>query len=159
WTIPIAFPADEETALGLRIGRPAALVNEGGGIVGSLEVHDVYPYEKERYLERVYGTRRTDHPGGRMVMGDPRTYLVGGEVRVLPPPGHPEFGQYVLTPRQTRALFRELGWQRAIAFQTRNPLHRAHEDALVVGLERLTREGHRAGAVLNPLVGETKGDD
>src|SRR6516165_2972880 len=61
--------------------------------------------------------------------------------------------------RETRALFRQRGWERVVAFQTRNPLHRAHEYALVAGLERLTREGHFAGAVLNPLVGETKGDD
>ena len=85
--------------------------------------------------------------------------LVGGEVRVLPQPKHPEYGQYVLSPRETRALFREKGWKRVVAFQTRNPLHRAHEYALVAGLERLTRAGHFAGAVLNPLVGETKGDD
>jgi sulfate adenylyltransferase len=58
-----------------------------------------------------------------------------------------------------RAFLREKGWRRAVAFQTRNPLHRAHEYALIVGLERLTREGHFAGAVLNPLVGETKSDD
>src|SRR5205085_10306568 len=61
--------------------------------------------------------------------------------------------------RETRALFAKKGWQRVVAFQTRNALHRAHEYALIVGLERLTREGHFAGAVLNPLVGETKSDD
>src|SRR5205807_1311740 len=70
-----------------------------------------------------------------------------------------EYGDVVLSPRQTRALFAQKGWQRIVAFQTRNPLHRAHEYALVLGAERLTREGHFAGAVLNPLVGETKGDD
>ena len=80
-------------------------------------------------------------------------------MRVLPQPKHPEYGEFVLSPRETRALFRDKGWQRVVAFQTRNPLHRAHEFALVAGLERLTREGHFAGGVLNPLVGETKGDD
>jgi sulfate adenylyltransferase len=64
-----------------------------------------------------------------------------------------------LSPRESRALFREKGWKRVVAFQTRNPLHRAHEYALVYGLEKLTRDGHFTGAVLNPLVGETKGDD
>ena len=87
------------------------------------------------------------------------THLLGGEVHVLPQPKHPEYGKFVLSPRETRALFREKGWKRVVAFQTRNPLHRAHEYALVAGLERLTRAGHFAGAVLNPLVGETKGDD
>src|SRR5260370_15831737 len=93
-----------------------------------------------------------------MVLDDSRELLLGGEVRVLPQPKHPEYGRFVLSPRETRALFRERGWQRVVAFQTRNPLHRAHEYALVAGLERLTRAGHYAGAVLNPLVGESKGD-
>jgi sulfate adenylyltransferase len=94
-----------------------------------------------------------------MVLDDPRDMLLGGEVRVLPQPKHPEYGQFVLTPRETRELFKKKGWDRIVAFQTRNPLHRAHEYALVAGLERLVREGHFAGAVLNPLIGETKGDD
>src|SRR5204862_3571200 len=85
--------------------------------------------------------------------------LLGGEVSVLPQTKHPEYGQLILSPRETRALFQKRGWQRVVAFQTRNPLHRAHEYALVYGLEKLTRDGHFAGAVLNPLVGETKGDD
>src|SRR5207245_8840402 len=105
------------------------------------------------------GTERTDHPGGRMVMSDPRDLLLGGEVRVLPQPRHPEYGQFVLSPRETRALFKQKGWERVVAFQTRNPLHRAHEYALVVGVERLTREGHFTGAGLNPLVCETQGDE
>ncbi len=65
----------------------------------------------------------------------------------------------MLSPREVRALFRDKGWKRVVAFQTRNPLHRAHEYALVYGLETLIRQGRDAGAVLNPLVGETKGDD
>jgi sulfate adenylyltransferase len=85
--------------------------------------------------------------------------MLGGEVRVLAQPKNPHYGQFMLSPRETRALFREKGWQRVVAFQTRNPLHRAHEYALVAGAERLTAEGHFTGAVLNPLVGETKGDD
>src|SRR5436305_9820264 len=94
-----------------------------------------------------------------MVMGDPRELLLGGEVRVLPQRKHPEYGDLVLSPRETRALFAKRGWKRVVAFQTRNALHRAHEFALVVGVETLTKQGHFAGAVLNPLIGETKGDD
>lgn len=159
WTIPIAFPVEEELARSLKLGETVALVNSNQEVVGTLTIHDCYPFDKLRYLKSVYGTERTDHPGGRMVLGDPRTFLLGGEVHVLPQPKHPEYGDLVLTPRETRALFRQRGWQRVVAFQTRNPLHRAHEYALVAGLERLTRAGHFAGAVLNPLVGETKGDD
>jgi len=159
WTIPISFPVDGALAGSLKAGDTVALVNNGGGAVGTLTVRDVFPFDKARYLKGVYGTERTDHPGGRMVLGDPRDTLLGGEVRVLPQPKHPEYGHFVLSPRETRALFRQRGWKRVVAFQTRNPLHRAHEYALVAGLERLTRAGHFAGAVLNPLIGETKGDD
>jgi sulfate adenylyltransferase len=159
WTIPLSSPVDESTARTLRPGQTVALVNPQNDVVGTLEVRDVFAWDKAHYVKSVYGTERFDHPGGRMVQNDPRTHLVGGEVRVLPQPPHPEYGRFVLSPRETRALFREKGWQRVVAFQTRNPLHRAHEYALVAGLERLVRAGHFAGAVLNPLVGETKGDD
>jgi sulfate adenylyltransferase len=159
WTIPISFPVDRALAGALKVGETVALTNGKGEVVGTLEIRDVFPWDKPRYIKGVYGTERTDHPGGRMVMGDARDMLLGGEVRVLPPPKHPEYGHLVLSPRETRDLFRKRDWQRVVAFQTRNPLHRAHEYALVLGIERLTRAGHFAGAVLNPLVGETKGDD
>ena len=159
WTIPLSFPVDAGLAKGIKPGQAVALANGRGEVVGTLDVTDVFAWDKAHYVRSVYGTDRFDHPGGRMVENDPRTHLVGGTVRVLPQPKHPEYGQYVLSPRETRALFRDKGWQRVVAFQTRNPLHRAHEFALVAGLERLTREGQRAGGVLNPLVGETKGDD
>lgn len=161
WTIPLALPvsSDEVTRHRIIPGAKAALINESGSPVGVIDVSDVYPFDKKKYLKLVYGTERTDHPGARMVLDDPRSHLVGGEVQILPPAKHSEYGDLVLTPRQTRELFAARGFKRVVAFQTRNPLHRAHEYALVVGLERLTREGHFAGAVLNPLVGETKGDD
>jgi sulfate adenylyltransferase len=88
-----------------------------------------------------------------------KTHLVGGKIRVLPQPKNTKFGKYVLSPREVRKLLASKGWNRVVAFQTRNPLHRAHEYALVYGLETLLRAGHNAGAVLNPLIGETKGDD
>jgi sulfate adenylyltransferase len=159
WTIPISFPVDRTVGAAIKPGETVALVNGKDEIVGSLKVSDVFPWDKAKYIKSVYATERVDHPGGRMTMSDPREMLLGGEVRVLPPPKHPEYGALVLTPAQARTLFRQKGWQRVVAFQTRNPLHRAHEYALVVGLERLTRDGHLAGAVLNPLIGETKGDD
>jgi sulfate adenylyltransferase len=159
WTIPLSFPVDEGQAKTLKVGQTVALVDTRNEIVGALEVRDVFPWDKAHYVRGVYGTERFDHPGGRMTERDPRAQLLGGTVRVLPQPKHPEYGQLILSPRETRALFAKKGWKRVVAFQTRNPLHRAHEYALVAGLERLVREGHFAGAVLNPLVGETKGDD
>src|SRR5262249_21080534 len=159
WTIPLSFPVDKALAGSLKVGETAALTNAANELVGTLAISDIFPFDKAKYIKSVYGTERTDHPGGRMVMTDPRDVLLGGDVRVLPQKKNAEYGQYILSPRESRALFRQKAWQRVVAFQTRNPLHRAHEYALVYGLEKLTRDGHFAGAVLNPLVGETKGDD
>jgi len=159
WTIPISFPVDGDTAGSLRAGQRVALKNTSGDIVGTLAINDIFPYEKQTYLESVYQTKRTDHPGGRMVLSDTRDMLLGGEVDVLAQPIHPEYGEFVLRPEETRRLFGRKGWTRVVAFQTRNPLHRAHEYALVYGLERLVKECDTAGAVLNPLIGETKSDD
>ncbi len=161
WTIPIALPVTAELAGKLGPGEEVALTNSAGQIVARLRISDVFPWDKQKYLSRVYLTDRTDHPGGDMVLtGDAdKTHLLGGEIDVLPQPKNPKFGQYVLSPVEVRALLRERGWERVVAFQTRNPLHRAHEYALVYGLETLLRQGFNAGACLNPLIGETKGDD
>ena len=125
-------------------------------IVDDVEVFD---WDKPRYLKSVYGTERVDHPGGRIVDNDDRSKLLGGELRALPQRQNKEYGEFMLSPRLTREFIRNKKWERALAFQTRNPLHRAHEYALVYGVEKLTAEGHFAGAVLNPLMGELKGDD
>ncbi len=159
WTIPLAFPIDEATAKTLNTGTTYPLKNERDEVVGTILVKDVYPWDKAKYNAAVYSTTRTDHPGARIANSDDRTFLVGGEVQVLPQPKHPAYGDLTLSPAETRALFAQKGFQRVVGFQTRNALHRAHEYALIVGLERLTREGFFAGAVLNPLVGETKSDD
>jgi sulfate adenylyltransferase len=161
WTIPLSLPVTAALAGTLEKGRTVALTNGAGTIVGTLAISDVFPWDKMRYLKSVYGTERTDHPGADMVLKNDadKSHLVGGTIRVLPQPKHPRFGKFVLSPREVRALFRQKGWERVVAFQTRNPLHRAHEYALVYGLETLVRQGLNAGAVLNPLVGETKGDD
>ncbi|HLW67371.1 MAG TPA: hypothetical protein VKS79_18800 [Gemmataceae bacterium] len=159
WTIPIAFPLTDAEAQSVKVGDTVGLKNSAGETVAKLLVKDIYPWDKAKYIKSVYATERTDHPGGKMTMSDERKMLVGGEVSVLPQPKNPEYGHLVLTPKETRALFQKKGWKRVVAFQTRNALHRAHEYALVIGLERLTRAGHFAGAVLNPLIGETKSDD
>jgi len=161
WTIPLALPVAEALAKQLRAGQQVALVTTAGTIVAVLDITDVYPWDKEKYLRCVYLTERTDHPGGDMVLtaDADMTHLLGGMIQVLPQPKDPRFGKYVLTPREVRKLLAEKGWERVVAFQTRNPLHRAHEYALVYGLETLLRAGHNAGACLNPLIGETKGDD
>jgi sulfate adenylyltransferase len=161
WTIPLSLPVTAALAKQLSPGQEVALVNTRGEVVAILAISDVFPWDKPAYLKSVYLTDRTDHPGGDMVLvGDAdKDYLLGGRIQVLPQPKHPRFGKYVLTPREVRVLLNTKGWNRVVAFQTRNPLHRAHEYALVYGLETLLRAGHNAGACLNPLIGETKGDD
>jgi len=161
WTIPLAFPVTKDLAATLKKGQKVALANSRGEVVATLDVSDVFEWDKPRYIKSVYLTERTDHPGAEMVLkGDAdKTHLIGGTIRVLPQPKNSAFGKYVLSPREVRKLLAEKGWNRAVAFQTRNPLHRAHEYALVYGLEYLLKAGHNAGAVLNPLIGETKGDD
>lgn len=161
WTIPLAFPLTEELARTIQPGQKVALTNSAGEIVATVLVSDVYPWDKMDYLKKVYLTERTDHPGADMVLVQDadKTWLLGGTIEVLPQPKNPQFGKYVLSPREVRKLLADKGWERVVAFQTRNPLHRAHEYALVYGLETLIRQGFNAGACLNPLVGETKGDD
>jgi sulfate adenylyltransferase len=161
WTIPIAFPVTSEVAKTLAKGQKVALTGPAGDVVATLDVTDVYPWDKCGYIKSVYGTGRIDHPGADMVIkGDEgKTHLVGGTIKALPQPKNAKFGKYVLTPREVRKLLGETGWEAVVAFQTRNPLHRAHEYALVYGLEWLLKQGKNAGAVLNPLIGETKGDD
>jgi len=159
WTIPLSFPVTDAEASKLKPGTKAALLGPDDELVGTLEVASVFDWDKDAYVKAVYGTPRFDHPGGAIAKNDARTKMVGGELWAFPPKPNPAYGHLVLSPRQTRALIAERHWEKALAFQTRNPLHRAHEYALVYGLEQLTRAGHYAGAVLNPLIGELKGDD
>ncbi|MCB9679996.1 MAG: sulfate adenylyltransferase [Alphaproteobacteria bacterium] len=159
WTIPLAFPVTDAEAAALQVGGKAALLGPDGDVVGLLEVGSVYAWDKARYIRSVYGTDRTDHPGGAIAMNDARTKLVGGTLWALPPTPNAQYGHQVLSPNETRALLADRGYDKALAFQTRNPLHRAHEYALVYGAESLTRAGHYTGVVLNPLVGQLKGDD
>ncbi|MCH2212883.1 MAG: sulfate adenylyltransferase [Fuerstiella sp.] len=161
WTIPVALPVTSELAGQLSTGQKVALTSPDGNIVATVDIKDVYEWDKPYYLKSVYGTERTDHPGADMVLVNDaeKTHLIGGEIQALPQPRNPSFGQYVLTPREVRATLAKTGWEAVVAFQTRNPLHRAHEYAMVYALEELLRAGKNAGAVLNPLIGETKGDD
>jgi sulfate adenylyltransferase len=159
WGIPLSLPVTEAEKGALAAGSEAALVDERGGLLGAIRVSSVFPWDKPRYNKAVYGTERTDHPGARIANDDPRGWLAGGEIEVLARAKNPHFGKYVLAPTETRARIAERKWAAVVAFQTRNPLHRAHEYALVHGIEELTRQGLYAGVVLNPLVGETKGDD
>ncbi len=162
WTIPLAFPLTADEARQIGAGQTVAVTNVDGDIVATLDVESVYEWDKPRYIKSVYGTDRTDHPGGDMVLKGndaDKTHLVGGTLTVIGQDAHPEFGEHIKTPAQVRKMLSESDWDALVAFQTRNPLHRAHEYALLYGLEELLRQGRNAAAVLNPLLGETKSDD
>ena len=161
WTIPLSLPLTEDLAKTLKVGQEVALVNSKDEIAATLEIEDIFPWDKAKYIKSVYLTDRTDHPGADMALVHDagKDWLLGGKIHVFPQKKNPSFGKYVLSPLEVRALIAKKGWNRVVAFQTRNPLHRAHEYALVYGLEYLLKQGFNAGACLNPLVGETKGDD
>lgn len=159
WTVPIVFPASKEEFQNYAVDETVVVKTEQGEIVGTLEIADIFPFDKNKYNRVVYGTDRIDHPGPRIINSDPREYLIGGKIFALPRPKHSAYGKYLLSPSETREFFVKRGWQRIVAFQTRNALHRAHEYTIVHAMETLTAQGSFVGAVLNPLVGETKRDD
>ncbi len=151
WTIPITLPVDADTAGKLAIGSDVALTDGDGKIVGLLELSEKFGYDKTVESEKVYRTTEAAHPGVARVLNQGDTYLAGPVwLFELPQPAFPDIYR---TPEQTRALFAERGWRRIAAFQTRNPIHRAHEYLQKVALEMAD------GLMLHPLVGETKGDD
>lgn len=159
WAIPIMLPVTDAEAAKLAVGTEVALAFEGK-VFGKLAVQSVYAWDKTEFITKVYGTTRMDHPGARLWTSDPRTQLVGGEITLAPFVDNRSFAQRILGPTETRKLLEQEGYEQSVAFQTRNPLHRAHEYALVYGAETILRKtGKKTGVILNPLVGQLKGDD
>jgi len=159
WAIPIMLPVTDAEAAKLAVGTEVALAFEGK-VFGKLAVQSVYAWDKTEFITKVYGTTRMDHPGARLWTSDPRTMLVGGEITLAPFVDTRSFAQRILGPTETRKLLEQKGYEQSVAFQTRNPLHRAHEYALVYGAETILRKtGKKTGVILNPLVGQLKGDD
>src|SRR5918993_1070710 len=152
WSLPVTLSTDEEKARELSENSEIALVDGTGEPVATMVIRELYGYDKEREARMVYRTTDTDHPGVAAVyrQGD---ILLGGEVDLLHPPDEGRFPRYYYTPSQLRASFAEKGWKRVVGFQTRNPVHRAHEYIQKSALETVD------GLLLNPLVGETKSDD
>lgn len=152
WTIPVTLAVRQEQAEGLRPGNEAALTNGSGGLLAVLRVGDIFRYDKAEEAEKVYRTTEEAHPGVASLYAQ-EDILVGGEVRVIQLPPHEDFSRYYLSPAETRAAFAERSWRTVVGFQTRNPVHRAHEYIQKCALEIVD------GLLLHPLVGETKSDD
>jgi sulfate adenylyltransferase len=152
WTIPITLPATEEESGTLRAGDDVALRSRDGRLIAVLHLTEIFKYDKQLEAERVYRTTEEKHPGVKAIyaQGD---YLLGGRISLIESPNRHEFASYRFSPRGMRALFAERGWRSVVAFQTRNPVHRAHEYIQKCALETVD------GLLLHPLVGETKADD
>ena len=152
WPLPFTLAVDERTAHARPPGSQATLADGSGRAWGVIDVSEVYERNPVAESLAVYGTDDAAHPGVAYLLGRPR-WLVAGTVHVLPLPADLPFAAHRLTPRQLRATIAERGWRTVAGFQTRNPIHRAHEHLTKVALEVTD------GLVLHPLVGETKQDD
>ena len=151
WTIPVTLPVDEATAARLGEGQEVALV-DGDHLMGMMTLAEKFPADKEREALEVYRTAEEAHPGVARLHRH-GGWLLGGEVYMLNGPLNAEFPELRHEPAQTRRMFAARGWRRTVAFQTRNPIHRAHEYIQKTALEIVD------GLFLHPLVGETKADD
>jgi sulfate adenylyltransferase len=151
WPIPVTLSVTSEEASTLREGEDVALYQDAH-LLAVLHLAEKYRYDKGREAELVYRTMDEAHPGVSALYKQGE-WLLGGRISLLNRQRDLTFTQYRRDPAETRSLFRQRGWRRVVAFQTRNPVHRAHEYIQKCALEIAD------GLLLHPLVGETKSDD
>jgi sulfate adenylyltransferase len=151
WSLPITLAPTEKELATLKVGERAAITHEGRP-VAIIDIEDIYDYDAKHEAQNCFKTTEDKHPGVAHIYSQGPKY-VGGEVTVLENVFAHEFSEYRLTPLQLREEIAKRGWKTIVAFQTRNPIHRAHEYLTKVALEIVD------GLVIHPLVGGTKGDD
>ncbi len=154
WPIPITLDVSERFAETIDIGEDVALRDPEGVILGVLSVTDKWKPNKRREAEKVFGADDRAHPAVDYLHGRAGPVYLGGPITGLQQPIHYDFRKYRDTPNELRALFRKLGWRKVVAFQTRNPLHRAHQELTF----RAAKET-QANLLLHPVVGLTKPGD
>jgi sulfate adenylyltransferase len=146
WALPVCLAVDKAPE-----GDRVVLADEEGRALAVLDVDEVYEYDKQREAENCFRTTDEAHPGVARLFAQHPLYLAG-RVTVFDRP-EPAFPELAMDPAETRAAFSERGWRRVVGFQTRNPIHRAHEYLTKGALETVD------GLLIHPLVGETKSDD
>jgi sulfate adenylyltransferase len=151
WSLPITLPVADGEMASLKEGGQAAITHEGTP-VAIMDVEEIFQFDPLEEAQHTYGTTDDKHPGVEYLSSLPHHYA-GGDVTVLENVFTGEFASYRLTPVQLREQIGERGWKSVVAFQTRNPIHRAHEYLTKCALEMVD------GLVIHPLVGGTKGDD
>lgn len=151
WSIPITLSATKEEIKDLKTNQDITLLNSQE-VLGLLHLEEIYAYDKDKEAELVYKTTDSTHPAVAYLYSQGE-FLLAGKITLLNRHKHEEFPEYWFDPIQTRNIFKEKGWRRIVGFQTRNPIHRAHEFIIKTALEIVD------GLFLNPLVGETKKGD
>ncbi len=153
WALPIVHPVPKDFADGIGEGQEIALIDGEGAVLGTMEVRGKFTFDPDTEAKEIYRTTDREHPGVAALHEMPPV-LLGGPVTAINLPVHePIFQKYLLTPRETRYFFNYKGWERIVAFQTRNPIHRAHEYLQKCALEMVD------ALLIHPLVGETKAGD
>lgn len=152
WAVPVTLSVTEEVANPLKEGNWVRLDDPNGKFIGVLELTQKYHYNKSHEAQNVYLTTEDKHPGVKVVYEQGSVNLAG-PVWLLEREDHPLFPKYQIDPTQSRQMFAEKGWKTIVGFQTRNPIHRAHEYIQKCALEVVD------GLFLHPLVGATKSDD
>ncbi len=152
WPIPVTLSPPDDVAARVKEGQKVALKDEDGTLLAVMTVQEKYPHDKKLEVPNVYRTEDEAHPGVAIIRKQGNTCLAG-PIDVLNPNPAPEFPEFRLPPARTREAFAAKGWQTVAAFQTRNPIHRAHEYLTKCALEITD------GLLIHPLVGETKSDD
>ena len=152
WPIPVTLSPPDDVSAKVKEGQKVALKDEDGTLLAVMTVQEKYPHDKKLEIPNVYRTEDDAHPGVSIIRKQGNTCLAGPIDFVNPNPA-PEFPEFRLPPARTREAFAAKGWQTVAAFQTRNPIHRAHEYLTKCALEITD------GLLIHPLVGETKSDD
>lgn len=154
WPIPITLDVPEDLAEVARLRRSLALRDRDETLLAVLHLSDAWRPDLAAEALAVFGTADPSHPGVEYLLRHVHPWYVTGELEILRSPSHPDFTQFRHTPAQLRAEFALRGWRRVVAFQTRNPMHRAHQELTL----RATREA-RAQLLIHPVVGVTKPGD